>query len=51
MPVTSPSAKLMRKSLPKNFANRSHSGLRVRTQAVWNTATIRDMPIVIGTKR
>lgn len=51
MPVTSPSAKLMRNSLPKNFASLIHCGLCVRTQAVWKTATMRDMPIVIGTKR
>ncbi len=34
MPVTTPSAKLIRKSFPKNFVSLSHCGLLVRTHAV-----------------
>ncbi len=51
MPVTSPRAKLIVKSFPKNFVTRSHSGLWVRTHAVWNAATMPESPMVIGTKR
>ena len=51
MPVTSPRAKLIRKSLPKNLVSRRYSGLRVRSHWVWKIATISDIPIVIGTNK
>ena len=51
MPVTTPRAKLMRKSFPKNFVSRRYRSLLVRTQIVWRTATSIDIAIVIGTKR
>ena len=51
MPVTRPRAKLIRKSFPKNLVSRRYSGFRVRSHWVWKTATISDMPIVIGTNR
>ena len=51
MPVTTPIAKLIRNSLPKNFVRRRYSGFPVRTQAVSMPAMIADSPIVIGTKR
>ena len=51
MPVTTPIAKLIRKSLPKNLVSRSQCSLPVRTQAVSKPATIADSPIVIGTNR
>ena len=41
----------MRNSFPKNFVSRRYSGFRVRSHWVWNTATISDMPIVIGTNK
>ncbi len=34
IPVTTPIAKLIRKSFPKNLVSLSQCGLRVRTQAV-----------------
>ena len=51
MPVTTPMAKLMRKSFPKNLVSRSHWAFWVRTQAVSYPATIADSPIVMGTNR
>ena len=51
MPVTSPSAKLMMNSFPMNFVSRRYSGFLVRTHWVWKTATTKDRPIVMGTKR
>ena len=41
----------MRKSFPKNLVSRRYSGFRVRSHWVWKTATISDMPIVIGTNK
>ena len=51
MPVTTPIAKLMRKSFPKNFVARSHFSLPVRYHAVCIPATRNEVPMVIGTKR
>ena len=51
MPVTTPMAKLIRKSLPKNLVSRRYSGLLVRTQAVSSPAMTAVRPIVSGTKR
>ena len=51
MPVTSPSAKLIVKSLPRNFAIRRWPSSRVRIQREWYQATIADSPIVTGTKK
>ena len=51
MPVTTPIAKLIRNSRPKNFVSRRYSGFHVRTQAVSRPATIALRPIVMGTKR
>jgi hypothetical protein len=35
MPVTTPMAKLIRNSFPKNFVSRSQRSSRVRSHAVW----------------
>ncbi|MGY2875353.1 hypothetical protein ACVW00_002543 [Marmoricola sp. URHA0025 HA25] len=51
IPVTTPIAKLIRNSFPKNLVSRRYSSLPVRTQAVWKAATIALVPMVIGTKR
>jgi hypothetical protein len=51
MPVTTPIAKLMRKSLPKNFVRRSHRSSSVRTHMVCKMATSGARPIVSGTNR
>ena len=51
MPVTTPIAKLMRKSFPKNFVARSHFSSPVRTHAVCMPATRNDVPMVMGTKK
>ncbi len=51
MPVTTPIAKLMRKSFPKNLVSRSHSGFLVRSQIVSMTAMSAVRPIVSGTNR
>jgi hypothetical protein len=51
MPVATPIAKLIRNSLPKNFVSRSQCWCSVRTQAVSQTATSAERPIVIGTNR
>ena len=51
MPVTTPSAKLIRKSFPKNRAMRSQRSSRVRYHAVWKPATNQASPIVTGTNR
>jgi hypothetical protein len=50
MPVTMPSAKLMRKSLPKNLVARYQPVLPVATHIVCMIATIGARPIVSGTK-
>ncbi len=50
MPVATPSAKLIRKSLPKNRVSRYQAALSVTTHNVWNTATSGARPIVRGTK-
>ena len=49
MPVTTPIAKLIRNSLPKNFVRRRYSCFPVRTQAVSMPAMTAESPIVIGT--
>ncbi len=50
MPVATPIAKLISRSLPKNLVSRSHRSLPVRTQKVCIRATSGDRPIVRGTK-
>ena len=50
MPVTTPTAKLIRKSLPKNFVSRSQTGSFLISQVVCRHATSSDNPIVSGTK-
>jgi hypothetical protein len=50
MPVATPSAKLIRKSLPKNRVNRYHAAFPVTTQTVCITAINGASPIVNGTK-
>ena len=50
IPVATPIAKLIRKSLPKNFVRRYQRSFPVMTQAVWNDATNGARPIVSGTK-
>ncbi len=49
--MTTPMAKLIRKSLPKNLVSRRYCSFPVRTHIVSKPAMIADMPIVIGTKR
>src|SRR5436309_1115322 len=51
IPVTTPMAKLMRKSFPQNLVARRYSGRPVRTHVVCSTATRPDSPIVSGTKK
>ena len=51
MPVTTPIAKLMRKILPKNCVRCRYLTFAVRYHAVWNTAVVVAMPIVIGMNR
>ena len=51
MPVTTPMAKLMRKSLPQNFVRRLYVSLPVRTHRVCMMATSTDSPSVRGTKK
>ncbi len=51
MPVTTPIAMLIRKSLPQNFVAWKYFSLPVRTQAVSSPATIEARLIVSGTKR
>ena len=51
IPVTTPIAKLIRKSLPKNLVARSQRSSPVRTHIVCMIATSGPSPIVIGTKR
>ena len=50
IPVATPMAKLMRRSLPKNLVSRSHFSSWVRTQNVCISATRGARPIVNGTK-
>jgi hypothetical protein len=50
-PVTTPIAKLIRKSFPQNLVMRRYVGLPVRTQAVCMIATSGARPMVSGTKR
>ena len=49
IPVATPMMKLIRKSLPQNLVMRRYSGLPVRYQSVWITATTSPRPIVSGT--
>ena len=49
MPVTTPMAKLIRKSFPKNLVRRSHFSSPVRYQTVCMIATSGASPIVSGT--
>ena len=51
IPVTTPSAKLMRKSLPKNLVSRRYLSRSVLYHAVCITATSIDRAMVIGTKK
>ena len=51
MPVTTPIAKLMRKTLAPERVMRRYSALPVRYQAVCKIADEERSPIVIGTKR
>src|SRR5581483_2864827 len=51
MPVTTPRAKLTRKSLPQNRVIRRYVSLPVRYQAVCMTATRKASPIESGTNR
>ena len=50
MPVATPMAKLISRSLPKYLVRRSHSVLPERTQSVCMMATSVESPIVSGTK-
>lgn len=50
MPVTTPRAKLIRKSLPQNLVISLYSSLPVRTYLVSMKATRIDKPRVSGTK-
>ena len=50
MPVATPRAKLMSRTLPKNFVSRCQRSLPVRTHAVCMIATSGDRPIVSGTR-
>ncbi len=50
IPVTTPMAKLMRKSVPQNLVMRLYLGSEVRYQNVCMMATSTDSPIVNGTK-
>ena len=51
MPVTTPIAKLIRKSLPKNLVALSHFSSFVRNHIVCMIATSIEVPIVSGTNR
>jgi hypothetical protein len=51
MPVTTPIAKLMRKSLPQNFVRRFQVSSPVTYQAVSSPATTQTSPSVSGTKK
>ena len=51
MPVTTPMAKLIRKSFPKNLVSWRYLTLPVRYQAVWKPATSQTVPRVRGTNR
>jgi hypothetical protein len=50
IPVTTPMAKLMRNSFPKNRVRRRYFSLPLRYQAVWKPATVKASEIVRGTK-
>ena len=51
LPVTTPIAKLKRKILPKNWVRCRYSTFAVRYHAVWNTAVVVAIPVVIGMNR
>ena len=51
MPVTTPMAKLIRNSSPKNRVSRRYRSSPVRCQAVCSPATEKERPIVSGTNR
>jgi hypothetical protein len=51
MPVTTPIAMLIRKSLAKNFVSRSHSWSLLTSQMVCMIAISAERPIVRGTKK
>ncbi len=51
MPVTTPIAKLMRKSFPQNFVRRFQTSSPVAYQAVCRPATTQTRPSVRGTKK
>ncbi len=50
-PVTTPIAKVIRNSSPKNRVRRRYWSFPVRNHAVWNPATENARPIVSGTNR
>ena len=49
MPVTTPMAKLIRNSFPKNLVRRRSASSPLRYQRVWNQATSIESPMVKGT--
>src|SRR5690349_19313976 len=49
MPVTTPMAKLMRNSFPKNLVRRRYASSPERYQRVWKYATVSPNPMVRGT--
>ena len=51
MPVTTPMAKLIRNSFPKNLVNRRYCSLPVRCHRVCRIATSIDIAMVTGTKK
>ena len=51
MPVTTPRAKLIRNSLPRNLLIRSHSGSFLTSHRVSVSATSALSPMVSGTNR
>ena len=51
MPVTTPIAKLIRNSLPKNLVSRRSDSRPWRYQRVWNHATNIDSPMLRGTMK
>ena len=50
-PVTTPTATLITRSVPKNRVSRRCSGLPLRNHAVCRIATRNASPIVTGTKK
>ena len=50
-PVTTPTATLIRRRVPKNLVSRLKTGLSFRYQLVWSRATRKASPMVTGTNR